>query len=280
MLVLTSFGLVLIATALLVFGLLQDDGLTLIYISIACSLAAGIVLVVATRVNKPKVETTASGSAPLSAADPEPEPEPMAADEAPAEAAPVVEEVLEEESFAPTAATPVVDSGEPFPIADYDDLSVGEILPLLPKLYVDELDVVEAQERNGKNRSQVTAKLAELRSAAAGAPDDVTIEEFLAQAPAASVDEPEAPRVPGPAKKASSTTKKVVKAAPKKAASSTKKAAAPAKKVTTTKKAAPAKKAAAKKAAAPAKKATAKKATAKKAAAPAKKATKATKKSS
>ena len=34
-----------------------------------------------------------------------------------------------------------------FPIADYDELTVDEILPLLPQLYTDELDVVENRER-------------------------------------------------------------------------------------------------------------------------------------
>jgi hypothetical protein len=43
-LVLLSIALVLAATVVLVVGLVNDDGLTLIYISIACSLAGAIVL--------------------------------------------------------------------------------------------------------------------------------------------------------------------------------------------------------------------------------------------
>ena len=41
MLVLLSFGLVLVATVLLVLGLLSDDGLTLIYLSIGRRKAKG-----------------------------------------------------------------------------------------------------------------------------------------------------------------------------------------------------------------------------------------------
>ncbi|MDP9451871.1 MAG: hypothetical protein M3P97_00430, partial [Actinomycetota bacterium] len=56
-----------------------------------------------------------------------------------------------------------------FPIADYDDLTVGEILPLLPELYPDELDVVEERERSTKGRAVVLARLAELREESAEA---------------------------------------------------------------------------------------------------------------
>ena len=262
MLVLISFGLVLVATVLLVLGLLADSGLGLIYVSIACSLAAGIVLVVATRVNKPKAAAGTTGPAPLPAPEMVPETAAAIEDEAPAEAAPVVEEVAEE-SFAPTASLPATSSDEPFPIADYDDLSVGEILPLLPKLYADELDVVEAQEKAGKNRSQITSRLAELRSASAGAPDDVTIEEWLAQqgAPAKASAKKVVKKAPASKKAAPTATKRstapVKKTAPaKKAAAATKKAAPAKKAATATKKAAPAKKTTAAKKAAPAKKAT------------------------
>jgi hypothetical protein len=54
-----------------------------------------------------------------------------------------------------------------FPIADYDTLTVGQILPLLPQLYADEIDVVEERERLTKARPQVLAKLAELRDTSA-----------------------------------------------------------------------------------------------------------------
>ena len=64
MLVLLSFGLVLVATVLLVLGLLVDSGLSLIYGSIALSVIAAVVLFVAVRVSKPK-EALASAPAPL-----------------------------------------------------------------------------------------------------------------------------------------------------------------------------------------------------------------------
>ncbi len=54
MLVLLSFGLVLVATVLLVLGLLVGEGLGLIYASIGLSALAAILLVVAVRVAKPK----------------------------------------------------------------------------------------------------------------------------------------------------------------------------------------------------------------------------------
>jgi hypothetical protein len=277
-LVLISFGLVLVATVLLVLGLVADSGLGLIYVSIACSLAAGVILLVATRVNRQRTEpAAATGPAPL----PPPEaPEAPAAPVAdtpvpPAEVAPV-----DEEAFAPsTAETPVVataapsDDDEMFPIADYDDLTVGEIMPLLPKLYADEIDVVIAREESGKSRRQIVARLEELRDSMEGAPDDLTAEEWAEQRPAATPARKSAPAKNTAAKKAPAAYNT---AAPAKKTAAKK--AAPAKKA-----AAPAKKTAAKKAAAPAKKtATAAKKTAtttKKAAAPAKKtATKATKK--
>jgi hypothetical protein len=69
-LVLLSFALVLVATVLLVLGLLNDDGLTLIYISIASSVAAAVVLMLALRLNKPKAEQREARALP----DPEPVP--------------------------------------------------------------------------------------------------------------------------------------------------------------------------------------------------------------
>ena len=124
-----------------------------------------------------------------------------------------------------------------FPIEDYDDLRVSEILPLLPELYDDELELVADRERSGANRASVLNRIDDLLGG-----------------------EPE----PAPAPKRAAPKKAAAKkTAAKKTAT---KKAAPAKKAAA-KKAAPAKKAAAKKAA-PAKKAAAtKKTAAKKAAA-------------
>ena len=267
MLVLISFGLVLVATVLLVLGLVADSGLGLIYVSIACSLAAGIILVVATRVNRPRAETVSTGPAPL------PPPEaPVMTRPAPPAPAPMVDAAPADEDFAPATqavATTVID--DMFPIADYDDLTVGEIVPLLPKLYADEIDVVAEREEQGKARRQILARLEELAASMEGAPDDLTAEEWAEQQapapePARRAPVRKAAPAKAPAKKPASATAKKATAAAKKPASATKKATAPAKKPAasaTKKAAAPAKKAGGtKKAAAPA---------AKKAAAPTKK---------
>jgi hypothetical protein len=225
-LVLLSFALVLVATVLLVLGLLNDDGLTLIYVSIASSVAAAVVLLVALRLNKPRLaEQRASGPAPLpepvrpsrAAALPTPAVTPVAPEAQPATQPPVTasEEPALEPS-APAAASPAasdewlatdqdawpadeaweeVDEVE-FPIADYDSLTVGQILPLLPQLYVDEYDVVEERERAGQARPQVLAKLAELRegastTASAGPSSDAAVgTDSVALDPLASYTEP------------------------------------------------------------------------------------------
>ena len=158
MLVLVSFGLVLVATVLLVLGLLVDSGLGLIYASIGCSIVAGILLVVATRV-KPKAATVESESFPAAST------EPMA-------------EVTA--TFAPPSPTPAPvpatagDGEDFFPIADYDELTVAQIVPLLNELYPDEIEEVEARERQGRRRAAILNRLGELREQLKDAPADAT----------------------------------------------------------------------------------------------------------
>src|SRR5688572_19768235 len=65
-------ALVLIATVLLVLGLLNDDGLNLIYLSIVSSLAAFGVLVFALRANRSRPEQRATAPAPLPDLEPMP----------------------------------------------------------------------------------------------------------------------------------------------------------------------------------------------------------------
>jgi hypothetical protein len=217
-LVLLSFALVLVATVLLVLGLLTGGGLTLIYISIVTSATAAIVLIVAVRMSRPKEAAVAEAPEPLLEPEPvavgapasglgavtpvsapvEPVAEPAPAP-APAEAAPIAVPALEEEEelapvgaaaddewqasdagwddeleaeeeVAPAAVAEATDWGAAgeeeeleFPIADYDELRVGEILPLLPQLYTDELDVVEERERSGKARATILERIEELR---------------------------------------------------------------------------------------------------------------------
>ncbi|MGH9231089.1 MAG: hypothetical protein ACRD07_20570, partial [Acidimicrobiales bacterium] len=107
MLVLVSFVLVLAAAVTLVVGLLQS-GLTLIYLSIACSVLAGIVLAVAVLRGRPEPKAapvgraytppqpaqvpasvgapTTSWSAPSSSAPPPPPPPPPPPSQAPSPA--------------------------------------------------------------------------------------------------------------------------------------------------------------------------------------------------
>ena len=171
---LLSFGLVLVATVLLVLGLLVGDGLTLIYFSIGLSAVAAIVLFIAVRVAKPKAPE-AVAPAPLL---PEPAPTPVPAmagtDLPPAPAPPTAPPVLPAETAADDGEWLAADQGwdEPavewddeveFPIADYDELTEDEILPLLPELYTDEIDVVAARERGGQNRALILQALDDLR---------------------------------------------------------------------------------------------------------------------
>ncbi len=50
---------------------------------------------------------------------------------------------------------------EPFPIADYDDLAAEQILPLVPRLWPEEIPVVAERERSTKARPAVLDALAE-----------------------------------------------------------------------------------------------------------------------
>jgi hypothetical protein len=189
-LVLVSFGLVLLATILLVVGLLADN-LTLIYISIAASFTAAVVLYLAFRRARPKADTDLVAPTPIPPEGAEDDfDEPAVTTITPAATTPetVVAAAEEPEAIdrvpevdpepvlagatAPSAATDDwtsdddwADDGEfdvEFPIAEYDDLSVAEIMPLLPQLYSDELGVVAERERTGKNRTAILSRLDEL----------------------------------------------------------------------------------------------------------------------
>lgn len=173
MLVLVSFGLVLLATILLVVGLLSDDGINLIYLSIGASATAAVVLFVAFRMARPKAQASKDRPAPLAedlapadVAD-RPEPEPVAP--APTTVSSAISATPEpvpaptSDDWADDADWETDDAFVDFPIADYDDLTVAEILPLLPQLYSDELDVVHERERSSKNRASILAELDRLK---------------------------------------------------------------------------------------------------------------------
>jgi hypothetical protein len=292
---LVTIGLVIVSAVTLLLGFAQD-AVGLIYVSIGCSVAAAVILIIAGRSAGAARVTTTAGPAPLEESpvdagfpianydellvtevvpllsglsaselavvrgreesgkarasvlrriDTEIEarenpPVSYDVDDEPTIAAPPIT-VLDDE---PLAAS--VDE-EPFPIEDYDDLRAGEILPLLPQLYADELDRVADHERATANRGAILERIEELL-----APTPSPAKKTAAKKSTAAK---KAPAKKAPAKKAAAPAKK--------AAAPAKKAAAPApKKAPAVKKAAPAKKAAApaKKTAAPAKKAPAKKA--------------------
>ena len=168
--VLVSFLLVLAAAVTLVIGLL-NSGLGLIYVSIGCSVAAGIVLALAVVRSRPEraAAPAGAGSERLRALEDE---------EAPTvtvvptrggrrKAAP---EVVDEEEEVEVAARG--DGEGVFPIADYDDLKVGEIVSLLPELDEDELEMVREREEAGKNRSTILTRVDALAGAAAASGGD------------------------------------------------------------------------------------------------------------
>ena len=236
MLVLVSFGLVLLATILLVVGLLADT-LTLIYISIVASFTAAVVLYLAFRRARPKADTDLVAPTPIPPEGAEDDfPEADATTVTPAVTTPEAVVAASEEPEVEVDPDPVLaddvgtraaaddwtsdedwaDDGEfdvEFPIADYDDLSVAEIVPLLPQLYSDELGVVAERERTGKNRTAILSRLDEL--AATGTDADALEAESVdtdeAFAPAAP---PATPAVAGAARNDALSTPRPTRAAP------------------------------------------------------------------
>jgi hypothetical protein len=308
---LVTIGLVIVSAVTLLLGFAQDT-VGLIYVSIGCSVAAAVILIIAGRSAGAARVTTAAGPAPLEDAaldtgfpianydellvtevvpllaglsaselavvrsreesgkarasvlrriDTE-----IEAREAPPLGAPLDDMVDEPTLAAPPVSARLDDEAdelipasvdeEPFPIEDYDDLRAGEILPLLPQLYADELERVADHERATANRGAILERIEELL-APTPAPAKKTAAKKTTAAKKSAAPAKKAAATKAPAKKAAAAPAKKAAAPAKKAAAPAKKAAAPAKKA-----AAPAKKAPAVKKAAPAKKAPAKKAAA------------------
>jgi hypothetical protein len=147
--VLLSFLLVLAAAVTLVIGLL-NGGLGLIYLSIACSLGAGIVLALAVVRSRPRAVPALGGPAPIAGGW---------GDEEPTAVSP---RGVRRQEAAPgwggQATAPAFDETS-FPIAGYDGLKVTDILPLLPELEQDELELVRAHEAGAKNRSRILGRI-------------------------------------------------------------------------------------------------------------------------
>ncbi len=159
MLLLLTIGLVLVGAVSLVIGFVSQNTLP-IYISIACSVAAGLVLLVFSRMNRRQAVVPAAA----------------VADDGTGPA--TTEFVLQEaRSAARPAAATAVDDG--FPIEDYDQLLVSEIVPLLPELDLEELDAVRAREEDGKARASILRRI------------DALAEELEGSGRAADVDDVE-----------------------------------------------------------------------------------------
>ena len=182
MLLLVTILLVVVGTISLVIGYAQSSLLP-IYVSIACSvLAAGVLLIFSRMTAKSqKVDASAGGPAPLDYSRPEPaeRTQPVPAFSGGGQ----LGRSSSSEAFAPEAgrdAEPAsrygtgfdevdevdeVDESVPdddFPIERYDSRRVGEILPLLAELDVDELDLVREHEERGKARATVLARIDQL----------------------------------------------------------------------------------------------------------------------
>jgi hypothetical protein len=142
---LVSFLLVIVATIFLLSGLFLTKDLALIFISIACSALAGIVLVVAVMRSRPRptAEPVADGSGLT------PAPATVAAEAG--------------------AGRPAARRGEgrEFPIADYDSLEVVEVLPLLGDLEPAELELVRQREASGRAHPWILARVDALLEAEA-----------------------------------------------------------------------------------------------------------------
>jgi hypothetical protein len=145
---LVSFLLVIVATIFLLWGLFFTSSLALIFISIACSALAGIVLVVAVMKSRPRqgaVAADGGGSAPVPS--------------------PVASETATERR--PTA--PRRPDGREFPIPDYDTLEVVEVLPLLGDLEPAGLEMVRQREASGRAHPWILARVDALLEAEADA---------------------------------------------------------------------------------------------------------------
>src|SRR5207302_1283980 len=156
--VLVSFLLVLAAAVTLVIGLL-NSGLGLIYVSIGCSVAAGIVLALAVVRSRPeRAAAPAVGSERLRALEEEEAPSVTVVPTRGGRRGAAAEADEEEEELEPATS----DGEGVFPIADYDELKVGEIVSLLPELDDDELEQVRDREERGASRATVLNRIDQL----------------------------------------------------------------------------------------------------------------------
>ena len=145
---LVSFLLVIVATIFLLSGLFLTDSLVLIFISIACSALAGIVLVMAVMKSKPR---------------------PAAAPAVEGEGQVPATVDVTTESAAGRPAPARRGDGREFPIPDYDSLEVVEVLPLLGDLEPSDLELVRQREASGRAHPWILARVDALLEAEADA---------------------------------------------------------------------------------------------------------------
>jgi hypothetical protein len=145
---LVSFLLVIVATIFLLSGLFLTKDLALIFISIACSAVAGIVLVAAVMKSRPRPGAVPAGDGAVAAGT----------STLPAADAPAAER-------RPAAARAA--EGREFPIPDYDGLEVVEVLPLLGDLEPAELELVRQREASGRAHPWILARVDALLEAEA-----------------------------------------------------------------------------------------------------------------
>src|SRR5688500_4412709 len=99
-----------------------------IYLSIACSLLAAVVLVIFSPLSKARLEPAG----------------------APA---------ISDEPTRPLLVGREIDRETDFPIPDYEDRRVAEIVPLLADLDIDELEMVREHEAAGRNRTTIVRRI-------------------------------------------------------------------------------------------------------------------------
>ena len=164
---LLTVGLLVVAFVLLVVGVVVENT-PLLIASIACTVVAGGVLIVFSRVSRRAPAPAGAAAAPAPAGGPSPPPPPPPPPLRPETAAAPAEGAAEREPATarlavmdrepaegqtdggyrppappppppPMAAVEEVDEDVDCSIADYDELRVSGILPLLPELDLDEL---------------------------------------------------------------------------------------------------------------------------------------------
>jgi hypothetical protein len=168
---LVSLLLVLCAAVALVIGLLQS-GLAIIYVSIGCSVLAGVLLAVAVVRGRPDrapagrmppppqpapqpAQSWQPSTSTETADEPSREREPAMAGAGSASAAPDSTQQLDQAAIEQAAHS---DQDE-LPIADYDRLRATEVLPLLATLDAGQLTRVRIHEASGRNRFMVLSRI-------------------------------------------------------------------------------------------------------------------------